>query len=54
MYDELAETFNELYFELTHGDNDEDYEFNNIDKSNTNAIIRFIKKYYTEPSAYGY
>ena len=54
MYDELAETFNELYFELTHGDNDEDYEFNNIDKSNTNAVIRFIKKYYTEPSEYGY
>ena len=54
MYDELAETFDEFYFELTHGDNDEDYEFNNIDKSNTNTVIRFIKKYYTEPSEYGY
>jgi hypothetical protein len=47
MYDELAETFDEYYFELTHENEDEDEEYENIDKNDTMAVIRFIKKYYT-------
>ena len=47
MYDELAETFDDYYFELTHEDEDEDEEYENIDKNDTMAVIRFIKKYYT-------
>ena len=46
MYDELAETFDEYYFELSHEDEDEDEEYENIDKNDTMAVIRFIKKYF--------